>query len=151
MSDGSPNGYAVLSIDGSDYSIRYKAARRPADYQMIITAPESVVAVEAAATEIVANVFAASERAVVEMRLGDNGDRTPMTQRPGIDPFVEAFHTREKAVAPTEAPWGNPGETKHLWVSALPENPPVGMTVLYVRVVDQFGATYTGLRLLNIE
>ncbi len=151
MSDGSPNGYTVLSVDGFDYSLRYKAARRPADYQMIITAPERVVAAEAEATEIVVNVFAASERAIVEMRLGDNGDWTPMTRRRGVDPFVEAFHKREKAIAPEEAPWGKPGETNHLWIGALPPILPVGMTVLFVRVVNQFGATFTGHRLINIE
>jgi len=151
MSDGSPNGYTVLSVDGSDYSFRYKAARRPADYQMIITAPESVVAADAAATEIMANVFAASERAAVEMRLGDSGDWTLMTRQRGVDPFVEAFHKRENAIAPEEAPWGKPSETNHLWMGALPTDPPVGMTVVYVRVVDHFGATFTGRRLISIE
>jgi hypothetical protein len=151
MADGSPNGYTVLSVAGNDYTFRYKAARRPADYQMIITAPESVVAAEAAATEIVANVFAASERATVEMRLGDNGAWTPMTRQRGLDPFVVAFHQRENAIAPAEAPWGKPSETDHLWVAALPADPPVGMTVIYVRVVNQFGATFTGHRLIRIE
>ncbi len=151
MSDGSPNGYTVLSVDGNDYSFRYKAARRPADYQMVITAPEMVTAVEATTTKIIANVFAASERAIVEMRLGDNGDWVPMTRQRGVDPFVEAFHKRENAIAPEEAPWGKPQETNHLWMGALPEDPPVGMTVIYVRVVNQFGATFTGRRLISIE
>ena len=151
MSDGSPNGYTVLSVDGNDYSFRYKAARRTEDYQMIITAPERVVAAEAAATEIVVNAFAASERATVEMRLGENGSWIPMTRQRGVDPFVEAFHKRENAIAPEEAPWGKPTETNHLWMGALPANPPIGMTVLYVRVVNGFGATFTGQRLMNIE
>lgn len=151
MSDGSPNGYTVLSIDKNNYSFSYKAARRPADYQMIISAPESVLAAEAAMTEIVANVFAASQRAVVEMRLGDSGDWTPMTRRRGVDTFVEAFHKREHAIAPEEAPWGKPSETNHLWMGALPASPPAGMTVLHVRAVNGFGATFKGQRLINIE
>jgi hypothetical protein len=151
MSDGSPNGYAVLSVNGNNYSFRYKAARRPADYQMIITAPESVVSAEAVTTEIVANVFAAPKHAVVEMRLGGNGDWTPMTRQRGVDPFVEAFHKREHAIAPEEAPWGKPGETNHLWIGVLPANPPVGMTVLHVRALDRFGVTFTGRRLISIE
>jgi len=151
MSDGSPNGYALMSIDGNEYSFRYKAARRPDDYQMVITAPERVTTAEAATTTIIANVFAASERATVEMRFGEEGDWIPMTQLPGVDPFVESFHSREKAIAPEEAPWGKPGKTSHLWTSALPENPSAGMTVLYVRAVDQFGATLTGRRLITIK
>ena len=62
MGDGSPNGYSVMSVDENEYSFRYKAARRPADYQMTITAPEVVAATQAGATEIVVNVFAASKR-----------------------------------------------------------------------------------------
>ena len=102
-------------------------------------------------TEIVANVFAASQRAVVEMRLGDSGDWTPMTRRRGVDTFVEAFHKREHAIAPEEAPWGKPSETNQLWMGALPASPPAGMTVLHVRAVNGFGATFKGQRLINIE
>ena len=151
MSDGSPNGYTVMSVDGNDYSFRYKAARRPDDHQLTITAPEKIAAAQAAAAEIVVNVFAASERATVEMRLGENGSWTAMTRRRGVDPMVVAFHEREKAIAPEEASWGNPTETNHLWTGALPAKPSVGMTVLYVRVVDGFGATFTGHRLISIE
>jgi len=151
MSDGSPNGYSVLSVDGNNYSFRYKAARRPADYQMNITAPEQVTAAKATATLIVVNVFAASERATVEMRLGEAGAWTAMTRQRGVDPFVKAFHEREKAGAPEEASWGNPTETNHLWIGNLPANPPAGMTVLYVRVVDSFGARHSGRRLIRIK
>ena len=151
MGDGSPNGYTVLSVNGNEYSFRYKAARRPEDYQMTISAPEKVVATQAAATEIVANVFAASNRATVEMRFGENGSWTAMTRQRGVDPYVESFHEREKAIAPEEAPWGKPNETNHLWKGVLPANPPVGMKVIYVRVVDVFGATFTGHRLISIE
>jgi hypothetical protein len=69
----------------------------------------------------------------------------------GFDPFTVAFHKREKAIAPKEAPWGKPKENNHLWWGHLPANPPAGMTVLYVRVVDTFGATHTGRRLIRIE
>ena len=40
MSDGAPNGYSIVTFDGNEYSIRFKAARRPADHQMNIYAPE---------------------------------------------------------------------------------------------------------------
>lgn len=151
MSDGSPNGYTIMSVDGNDYTLRYKAARRPADFQMTIAAPESVASAEAAATEIVVNAFTASERATVEMRLGKEGAWTTLTRRRGFDPYVLAFHKREKAIAPAEGPWGNPSETDHLWVGTLPETPPAGMTVIYVRVENQFGGTYTAHRLIHIE
>ena len=74
-----------------------------------------------------------------------------MTRQRGMDPFVEEFHRREKAIAPGEAPWGAPSETNHLWMGALPAYPPVGMTVIYVRVLGDFGAAFTGRRLISIE
>jgi hypothetical protein len=151
MSDGSPNGYTVMSVDGNDYSLRYKAARRPADFQMIITAPETVAVARAWSTEVVVNAFAASERASVEMRLGEFGAWTSMSRRRGFDPYVLAFHKREKAIAPDEAPWGKPAETNHLWVGFLPADPPEGVSVIYVRVEDSFGATHIGRRLIHIE
>ena len=39
----------------------------------------------------------------------------------------------------------------HLWMGALPASPPAGMTVLHVRAVNGFGATFKGQRLINIE
>ena len=67
--DGTPNGYAVATFEGHDYALRYKAARRPADYQMNIDAPDRVRAGSAAEREILVNVFAGSERSRVELRL----------------------------------------------------------------------------------
>lgn len=151
MADGSPNGYSVMSVDRNEYTFRYKAARRPADYQMTITAPEAVAASQAATTEIVANVFVASERATVEMRFGEDGDWVPMTQWRGLDPFTVAFHEREKARDPEEAPWGSPKKHDHLYKAFLPANPPTGMKVIYVRAVDAFGFKHTGRRLILIE
>ena len=151
MGDGSPNGYSVMSVDDNEYTFRYKAARRPADYQMTITAPEAVATAQAAATEIVSNVFVASERATVEMRLGEDGAWTSMTRWRGFDPFAVAFFEREKARDPEEASWGKPKKHNHLYRGFLPANPPEGMTVIYVRAVDAFGATHTGRRLILIE
>jgi DNA repair exonuclease SbcCD nuclease subunit len=39
MNDGAPNGYSVITFDGNTYSVRFKAARRPENYQMNIYMP----------------------------------------------------------------------------------------------------------------
>ena len=98
MSDGTPNGYALITFDGADYKVRYQASRRRPDYQMNIWAPEVVTAAEAPQTEVVVNVFSGSERSTVRMRVAD-GDWTPMTQFKGIDPYVAANKERERALA----------------------------------------------------
>ncbi|GAA5033575.1 calcineurin-like phosphoesterase family protein [Actinopolymorpha pittospori] len=37
MSDGNPNGYYFLDVDGNDYQMRFKPASLPADFQMRMT------------------------------------------------------------------------------------------------------------------
>ena len=78
MSDGCPNGYCFVDFDGEDYAIRFKAARRPAEHQMSIVAPEAVAADRAAAAEVLVNVFIGSPRQRVEFRLGDASPWLPM-------------------------------------------------------------------------
>ena len=42
MRDGTPNGYATLNIDGNDFTLDYKVADKPADYQMSLWGPKVV-------------------------------------------------------------------------------------------------------------
>lgn len=42
MSDGGPNGYSIMEFDGKNYSFEFRAAGRPASYQMNIYAPETL-------------------------------------------------------------------------------------------------------------
>ena len=42
MADGAPNGYSIISFDGAKYSLDFKAAGQPADYQMRIMMPELI-------------------------------------------------------------------------------------------------------------
>ena len=73
MRDGAPNGYGIFTFSGNQYTIRFKAARRPADYQMNIWVPWEVASTETGETEVIANVFGGTKRSTVEMRLGEIG------------------------------------------------------------------------------
>jgi hypothetical protein len=53
MRDGTPNGYVIATFEGDTYKWRYKAARRPADFQMSIFTPEAVPTENTGATEVV--------------------------------------------------------------------------------------------------
>ena len=93
MRDGAPNGWSVIEFDGRDYSVRFKAARQPASYQLNIYAPESVSAGDAAATEVLVNVFAGSERSSVEMHIDGvdaEGVWTPLDRADRRDPYYVA-------------------------------------------------------------
>lgn len=152
MSDGAPNGYSILTFDGRKYDIEFKAASRPADYQMNIYAPESVLEAEAKGTEILVNVFAGSERSKVEMRVGKGSAWVPLKNVRRADP---AFARLKELEAGTPPPPGRrlPGarNTPHLWQGALPDGLRPGAHEIEVRTTDMFGKTYTASRRIDVR
>ena len=159
MSDGTPNGYVVATFDGRDYSLRYKAARMPADYQMAIHAPLEVEAAAAGNTEIVANVFQGNEKSRVRLRVRSNGsgkndagDWTTMEQRPGRDPGYVALHRRDAALpTPGQNRLPDPVLTTHLWVGKLPADLSPGVHVVEVETTDMFGQKDRAQRLIEVR
>jgi hypothetical protein len=152
MSDGSPNGYSIVTFDGRSYSIEFRAAGRPADYQMQIHAPEDVVSAEAAATRVLVNVFAGSARSVVEMRLGASGPWIPMQAARVPDPAYAAIKELEKS--PTPPPGRSlPGASasSHIWAANLPARLQAGSHVLTVRERDMFGKVHEGRRVIRVK
>ncbi len=152
MNDGGPNGYAILSIDGADYRLRYKAARRPADYQMNVYAPDGVSQAEAAGTEVRVNFFAGSKRCRLEMTLDGGKTWLPMEQFTGTDP--EAARMQGMNPHRLDGVWGwdvdEPSRTDHLWRAPLPEGLAEGTHLVTVRATDQFGAVHHGHPVLRV-
>jgi len=152
MRDGTPNGYSILHIDGNDYSVRYKVARRPADYQMNVFAPDAVAAPEAGETEVLVNVFSGSERSRVELRLGPEGEWIPLTRVERPDPYFLELKRRELEDRPAAArPLPPADRSLHLWAGTLPADPPSGTFALEVRTTDMFGQSFTAHRIIRIE
>lgn len=176
MSDGTPNGYAFLTFDENRYSVRYKASRRPASYQMNIAAPEAITPDQGPASEVVVNVFAGSERSQVRMRVKDVSDWVPMTQFNGIDPYVAENKDRERALAALLArAAGNTEpdedllkkryneqaaivgrslpdarETDHMWKGTLPASMPTGYHVIEIETTDEFDQVFIGHRIIRV-
>lgn len=151
MRCGAPNGYGILTVDGAKYDWQFKAARRPADYQMNIFAPERVPAAQAAATEVLANVFGGSNRSKTEMRLGD-GPWLPMERVEVEDPYFLAMKKMEKGENPP------PGrklpdiiKSSHIWRATLPADTVAGTHLIVVRSTDMFGKVHVGERVLTVE
>lgn len=177
MSDGVPNGHSFVTFDGVDYSMRFKAPRRPADYQMDIVAPEAVTPAEAETTEVVVNIFAGNIRSEVEMRLGEEGPWVPMTQFTGFAPHavrnydsqmqlagligrllgkeeldretLRMIQERLRPILGRGLP--EPRETEHLWKATLPANPPVGYHFVHVRTTDMYGNAWSDRRVIRVE
>jgi hypothetical protein len=159
MRDGTPNGYAIATFEGRDYTLRYKAARRPADYQMNIYAPASVGHGESADTEILVNVFAGSQRSRVELRLsrsgksaGSSADEWIELERvERLDPAYVALRARELALLGEKLTLPMPVASSHIWSGHLPNAPAPGSYWIEVRSSDMFGQIDIGRRLIRIE
>jgi len=152
MADGAPNGYSIISFDGHKYTIDFKAASEPADYQMRIQAPEVIAADEVAKTDIYVNVFNGSERSKVEMRLRKQCGWIAMQRKVINDPEFAALSAAGKA--DKEKTWRDlpaPKASPHLWHATLPKKVKAGTHILEVRTVDMHGRTYRGRRVLRIK
>ena len=175
MRDGAPNGYGIFTFSGNQYSIRFKAARRPADYQMNIWAPWEVASIETGETDVIVNVFGGTKRSTVEIRLGEVGEWQPMAYMPQEDPYYKALKARDNAnhlerklhtalretmksqlKADSELPQRGQAisgivKSTHIWQAKLPANAPKGTHVIYVRTTDMFGQTFTGRRIIRVQ
>jgi hypothetical protein len=152
MRCGAPNGYTIITFDGSSYSMRYKPAGFPADYQINIHAPEEIKTSEAAGAEVLVNVFAGSERSHVEMRVGANQPWSSLEKVIRPDPFYADLKRRE-ADQPPKAPYRElPKETEsyHLWAGKLPSDLGPGLHLIEVRTTDMFDQTYTAQRSIRL-
>ena len=153
MADGAPNGHSILSFDGTNYRLDFKAAGRPADYQMHIHAPEVVSADKLAETTVYVNLFNGSERSKVEMALGE-GSWTPMTHTREVDPRYEQVVKAEAAIlakSPAFRELPKPKSSSHLWKATLPATAAEGSLLLRIRATDVNGDMHTDQRVIRVQ
>lgn len=130
--DGTPMGYGVYEVDGTNVSWYYKSSGFDKEHQLRAYKPGSKADQPLA---VVANVWNWDSSWSVE--LYEDGVKTAdMTQFTGYDRAAyELCSDKEKVVYA----WISPVATSHLF-AAEPQNPEAK---LEVRVTDRFGRTYT--------
>lgn len=141
-SDGTPNGYFFVTFDGNEYSTRYKAARRPAAYQMQIQAPHAVPPSRLAETPVLVNFFNGNERSRVEMSLDDSGEWVPLDHAPQIDPLYARVTERESGQGASVS--------QHMWEGRLPADLEPGGHVIRIRAMDMHGQEFTDTRIVRV-
>lgn len=161
MNDGAPNGYSIITFEGNRYAIEFKAASRPANYQMNIYLADDVPQTALAETEVLVNVFAGSERSTVEMRAGNSGAWQPLEHTRTIDPECLRMHEQSPYLdmeangrkLDTVFGWkmDYPSESRHMWRGTLPKELAPGTHTLTVRTTDMFGQTYEGKRIFRVR
>ncbi len=165
--DGSPNGFHVLSVDGTAYQTTLVPAREPAgaamrivlDGQLHRADPEvlheypvgallrgPVAQAAAGATRVVVNLFDGGPRSTATMTVG-HGEPVPMKRVQRRDPFVDEVYARNEA---TKKPWVKSSESTHIWQADLPAGLPPGTHRITVEAKDEHGRPHTGRMVLEV-
>ena len=161
MNDGAPNGYSVITFDNTNYSVRFKAARRPDSYQMNIYLPDEIKENEVESAKIQVNVFAGSERSVVEMRLDNRDDWIRLEKVDAVDPECLRMHQQSPWLQQVidgklmEDVFGNamdaPATSRHMWQTFMPKGIAAGPHTITVRTKDMFGQSWQAGRIFRIR
>lgn len=149
MSDGTPNGYAVLTLKrGGEYALAWHAARDPADTQIGLHAPKVLRRGAYPAWGVFANVYMGDDDTRVEFRV-DGGDWMPMKKVLQPDPNLMAENRRDDEATALRGYDRSPEAeaSPHLWRAALPTKLAAGEHRIDVRAFDRWrgevGATTT--------
>jgi len=151
MSDGTPTSYNYLHIDGSNWKMSWKAARKPADFQMYIAAPDVVESNKSSSLIVKASIFNALPSAEVRMRIGSGGEWMEMTRTLEYDPARLAVADWEKNLGDT--PWRNlgaPQVSEHIWVAEPGVELMPGVYAIEIEAADNWWE-YKGRRLLHVK
>jgi len=138
MADGTPKGWAVLSVPrNGDYRLRWEVADAADHPGIRLHSPGLLRRGAYPAFGVYANVFMALPDASVEFRVGD-GDWQPMQRVARPDPWLQAENRRDDEAARLRghdrAPEAAP--STHLWRGALPTDRPAGEHRVEVRTRD---------------
>lgn len=145
MRDGTPQGYAIINVEGNQYTLDYKVAGKSDDFQISIYNPKVVPYKGRWITSgIYANFFMGSDNDIVEYRV-DDGAWTKMVKTDDYDPafyrYMQEWDYSDE-VRPVRRP-SNAQICRHLWRANIPSTLPVGQHRIEVRATDMFGRVFT--------
>jgi C terminal of Calcineurin-like phosphoesterase len=167
QSDGAPNGFHILSVDGAAYTTTLMAAHDPARGQMrvmldsqvhgpnpevirdyhtgaLLSGPISLDRV--ASTRLVVNFFDGGPRSKIEVSIGGRPFQ-PLPKVERLDPFVVEVYERNRN---TKKPWVEAGRSTHIWQGGLPADLPAGTHRVAVRGTDEYGRTHLTTMVLEV-
>ena len=145
MADGTPNGYAVLSVGGGGgYSLAYHPARAPVDrpaftQAIALHAPRALRRGAYPAWGVFANVFMGDADTRVEYRV-DGGPWKPMRRVERTDPRLLVENVADDLATTLRGFDRSPEAvpSTHLWRGALPTDLPAGEHRVEVRALDRW-------------
>lgn len=152
MRDGTPKGYAFIHFTGNTYSIDYKAAGKPEDFQMKVFTPKVVPHGKRTKSGLFVNFFMGSKNDSINYRI-DGGEWMPMEYVEEHDPsYVELVFEWELAeeLMPGRRS-SDPEECTHLWRGKILSDLPVGNHTIDIEATDMFGKKHKASGSYRIE
>jgi C terminal of Calcineurin-like phosphoesterase/N terminal of Calcineurin-like phosphoesterase len=167
QSDGAPNGFHILSVDGAAYATTLVPAHDPARGQMRVMldsqlhGPDKEVihgyqagallsgAIDVdrvASTRLVVNVFDGGPRSKVEVCFAGRPYQA-LTKAERLDPFVVEVYERNRD---SKKPWVEAVKSSHIWQGRLPVDLPPGTHRVVVRATDEYGRTHATSMVLEV-
>ena len=140
MADGTPNGYAMLTVKaGGEYAVAWHNARDPDDRQIGLHAPKLLRRGAYPAWGVFANVYMGTDDTRVEFRV-DGGDWMPMKKVLQPDPALLAENAIDDASEVLRGHDRSPEAeaSTHLWRGTLPTKLDAGEHVVEVRAFDRW-------------
>ena len=151
MRDGTPRGYALLTIKDNQYVLDYKVTGREEDYRMEVFMPKVIGNKRSGNSFIYANVFMGTEEDKVEFSV-DGGAWKKLSKVDDYDPTfyasVQKYDLAEELLSGRRP--SNPIKSSHLWRGKLPFNLGVGEHKVVIRVKDRYGREHTTTKTYQI-
>lgn len=140
MADGTPNGYATMTVQpGGRYALRWRVAGAEDDPPFALHAPKVLRRGAWPGFGVYANVWMGDAATRVEYRVGE-GEWQPMRRVERGDPELLAINADDDRGASLRGFDRAPeaADSPHLWRGALPTNLAPGEHVVEVRVFDRW-------------
>ena len=168
MRDGTPNGYAIITFNRTNYSIDWKVAGRSHEHRMNIHLPRGIAAGSEENPVLSVNFFNGSEKTELVYRIKDHTDWKKMTRTEMLDPYYAMLDERwnnldklgfyelwqsDSALAGKPLPGTRlprPQACTHLWTAELGTDWPAGRHIIEVRVKDMFGRVFVANHTMRI-
>lgn len=168
QSDGAPNGFHILSVDGAGYTTTLVPAHDPARGQMRVMLDSQVhgtdrevirdshagsllggpvAADRLASSRLVVNLFDGGPRSKVEASIGGSPYRA-MAKAERLDPFVVEVYERNRD---SKKPWVEASRSSHIWQVAMPANLEPGTHRVAVRATDEYGRNHATAMVLEVS
>ena len=150
MRDGAPNGYSIISFDGTKATFDFKAARFPKSHQLRIHAPISITSKDSAKTIVYVNVFSGSKKSTVKLRV-NGGPWAKLKKTDEVDPYYVQLREAEIKNKVPGQELNAPTTSHHLWKGPLPANLIKGSHTLEAITRDMYGREFTARRVIRVE